>query len=296
MFQEDVGIENGMVYDEKKTDFLFGDAVTLIEQIGKVALPNAKNIYSWNQYTYKETRNYCTVVWPMSSIIGYRWDERVNEQRLEAWNYWAENYGYVSDKGHYKTTGETCTLKYWNALNPNKEMLSFGGSRLSKNYWYGLSKWFEACVGYAGNAAWNNDRRDRVLSEVDHWEQTYGHIRRDKAIDINYIMAVDNFIGRKIWGKEVNHYLIPRNNLEKLRRKKHGLTGYFPSATFFVPLKAVSQIPLDWTKYRLSELTKNSKKWNEADNDNRLDQATKLDYQRYLNENNKEIRKKFIIS
>ncbi|MGB1278479.1 MAG: hypothetical protein ACPG5V_00850 [Vibrio cyclitrophicus] len=62
MFQEDVGIENGMVYDEKKTDFLFGDAVTLIEQIGKVALPNAKNIYSWNQYTYKETRNYCTVV------------------------------------------------------------------------------------------------------------------------------------------------------------------------------------------------------------------------------------------
>lgn len=114
-------------------------------------------------------------------------------------------------------------------------------------------------------------------------------------MDKSYILAVDNYEGRKIGNKVVNHYLIPRDNLAKLRNKTSKDTGYYPSATFFLPLKAISQIPLDWTKYWLAEITQNSNKRNEVHNDNRLSEATKNDYKAYLHNCNNEIRKKFIV-
>lgn len=286
-------IPNGMIYDERDTDFRFWDAMDLMEKIKKAPKPKAWYVYSFNQAKDKRTRNFCTVVWPICAILSYRGMSWTDEQWIELRNYAVENYWYVSSQWHFKTTWETCALKYWNAKYPDKQMLSFTENRQSANYWKALSLWYHACVWYAGNALWNSDRLDLILSETNHWKQTYWHIRRDAAVDSKYIVALDNYKWRYIWGKEVNHYLIPRWNLWKLWRTSWN-TWYFPSATFFVALKEISEVPLDVTKYWLSELKKNSIKWNEFENDQRLSDKTRKEYQDYLHKNNNEIRAKFI--
>jgi hypothetical protein len=288
-------ISDGLIYDELATDYLFGDAITLLEQMGKVNKPNPNYIYSRNQAKDPKTRNFCTAVAPVSNFITYWQTSWTDAQRYDFRDWAKENYGYVSDKGYSKTVGEKCALQYWNAKNADMQMLGFTEKWLSANYWYAMGQGFEACIAYRGNAKWNSDRVDGVLDETTHGDSTYGHIRRDRAMDKSYILAVDNYEGRKIGNKVVNHYLIPRDNLAKLRNKTSKDTGYYPSATFFLPLKAISQIPLDWTKYWLAEITQNSNKRNEVHNDNRLSEATKNDYKAYLHNCNNEIRKKFIV-
>ena len=293
-------IPDWAILDSSDTDFRFGDVITLIEKIKKVKQPNPNYVWSWNQWKFNWSRNWCTFVWPISSVISYRESKRDDIWMRDAWDFCVEEYGYKSSEWHFKTTGEEAVAKYWNEIemkdNEDQQMLYFTVPRLSDEYWYGLSKWYHANVWYRGNAKRNKDRLDWILSETYHWDGTYGHIRRDRAVDKKYIQAVDNYIGRMIDWKEVNDYLIPRENLESLRRPSSTQTWYFPSATFYVPLKEISEIPLDWTKFWLAKITENSLKRDEVHSDTRLSEKTKMDYKKFFHESNEKIRNELLIN
>lgn len=286
-------IPDAAILDEKETDFRFGDAVTLRERLDRARKPNPNYIYSWNQAKYRWSRNFCTAVGTMCAILTYREMERSDEEWRDFRDRCAENYDYVSNKWHKKSTGNEAAAKYWNAKYPDKEMLFFNTRRLSEDYRRWLSFYYDACVGYRGNSSWNADRMDWVLDNAFHWESTYWHIRRDRALDKDYIRAIDNYKDRMIDWQVVNDYKIPRENLPLLRINSW-MTWYYPTATFFVPLYDISDLPLDRTKYFFGRLRENSKMRNEANSDPKLSDKTKLEIQEFLHQQSSRIRAKFV--
>lgn len=284
--------------DHKETDFRFWDAVTLIERLNRSRKPDPSFIYQRNQAKYQRSRNFCTAVATMSAILTYWKLSRSDQERRDFRDYCVDEHGYKSTEWHRKSTWNEASVNYWNKIYlPKKgmEMLFFNTNWLSEEYWTGLSMYYDACIGYRGNASWNKDKEDWVLDQARHWEYTYWHIRRDRALDDKYIRAIDNYKWRTINGKEINNYKIPRNNLQLLRLLSWQ-TGYYPSATFFVPLHDVSDLPLEWTKPLLSRLTENSILREKAHNDVTLSEKNKKDIQTMLHNNSEEIRKQFQLS
>lgn len=288
-------IPDWAIMDVKDTDFRFWDAVTLRERLDRARKPNPNYIYQWNQAKHRRSRNFCTAVATMCAILTYWEMERSDEQWRDFRDYAVDEYGYKSSEWHLKSTGNEAAVNYWNPREKDKEMLFFNTRWLSEDYRRGLSYYYDACVGYRGNASWNADRMDWVLDTALHGESTYWHIRRDRALDREYIRAIDNYKDRMIDWQEVNNYKIPRENLPMLRLLDW-MTWYYPSATFFVPLYDISDLPLDWTKHLLWRLRQNSDWWNEAENDKKLSEKNKKDIQEMLHQNSVQIRAKFQLS
>lgn len=272
------------LYKENSSDFLFWDIITLTEKLDTVSEPSGK-VYSRNQSKNSRSRNFCTVVAPICAILSYRWEERTDKQRKELRDFAVANYGYSSDRWHYMHVGIDCARKYWNKQNPWKEMLSFRTERDSGEYWLWLSRWFHAVVWYRGNSTRNKDAHDNgILDKVNHWDDTYWHIRRESIWDETYIVALDNYPWRKSWNKEKNNYLVPRWNMDHLRRSDG--TGYYPSAYFFLPAGEISRISPDVLKYILWKIQVNSLLRNKINNDPKIRLSEKVRMKEELHKEN----------
>lgn len=280
MYYTDSGI-----YKENSSDFLFGEAITLTEKLKTVRKPSGK--YSWNQSKHSWSRNACTVVAPTCAILSYWWEERNDEQRKELRDYAVENHWYKSSAWHYMYVWIDCARNFWNEKNPDREMVSFRAERNSDDYWLWLASGFQAVIWYRGNSQWNRDAHDNtILDETAHGDDTYWHIRREEIHTDRYVKAVDNYPWRVVNGKERNDYYVPRENMDDLSRWSE--TGYYPSAYFLLPVKEITNLPLQDLKYYMVKLKLNSHIWNMVDmNENYSPEERKVIQYKTAEENNR---------
>lgn len=219
-----VGLEgyNGVIADTyKESDFEYLGA--------ELNVPKAKQTYWDNQIAYQQTEvnNYsCTVTGALGVLSDYFGYNSPLSERKDLWKE-AVKKGADPERGWFTTSAVDLVRNYWNAKNPDKEVMSFRVSTASPDFYDVLEKGYSLCLGFNGNAAYTADKnKDGILNSMPIGRYTYGHVVRmvKNKDDNNYTMIVDNY------PKTAKHntYIITKELFEQMAEAKiFHIYGYF---------------------------------------------------------------------
>lgn len=229
----------GVVNDEHPdTDFEIAGGV--------LNLPHAESDYFDKKITYQQTEVSpvsCTVhgsIGAVSDLTGYTFtlDER---KKL-----WASALAQGADPkvGWSISKAVDLVRKYWLTQHPDQELMTFRILMASDDFFMALDKGYSLVCGFNGNAAYNTDRNDGILDNVNFGHASYGHclrITKDAAEQV-YTMVVDNYPQYT----NPNTYKISKDHLVKLWQNSVFMQGayVYVSKKTFDAMNDTPAIPL----------------------------------------------------
>lgn len=202
-------IEGGLIaIADKPTDFQLG---------AELELPTPRMTY-WDKQIQTHQpdvhANSCTVHGAfgcVSDLTGY---EFTLEQRKEMWNE-ALARGADPSVGWYMQKAVDLVRQFASRYT-GIELMTFRVELLSEDFLKAIEKGYTVNVGYSGNSAYNDDRKDGHLEGTSFGARTYGHavrMTKSKTEPGKINVVVDNYSKRT---SKPNTYTVPAENIREL--------------------------------------------------------------------------------
>lgn len=203
--QEEI-LEGWAILDENtvsENDFLFW-ANDLDARL-KTLKPDAFNI-SYNQAAQRRTRNWCTNYMAFSAISDMLWITFTLEEILEIHLLAEKKYGWGESWWNYLYKAVDCVRDYYNAKNPDNQLISYRIDLLSKEAQTLFDAWKTIML-------WYRTTSEHYQDSQDNWKLDSASFKNAKriwwhAIRKNKDQNRDNYIGTKKFNDYQNENLV----------------------------------------------------------------------------------------
>ena len=229
-----------------KNDFLLWniEEKTLNDYLEKTQEDNPIHLY--NQWALRRTRNGCTLFWSFGAVSDLTWYKFTKKEILEIHDIAEAKYGWKENAGWYIHKAVDCVRNYWNAKNPDKELVSFRVNLRSSKDLEIIKKLYKAKKTLV---IWYKTTKEHYIDSQDNWvldsrtfisswaKQIWWH-----CVRYNHWKNIDNYEGRKKFNSYVN------NQLVWLSKE----WTYFPSAYVYFykeEFKSVFKDVQEWTAF-----------------------------------------------